>query len=172
MKKNKFILLLSFLIIVISCFVFYFKSFSIKELSCCPFCNPKVINYQKYYEDEDVLGLCTHKPLFKGHCLILPKRHVERFEDLNEKELNKIFSVIKKTHFAVQKVIDVNSYIILQKNGKDVGQTVPHLHFHYIPNKKSGSSFSFLFKFVIYPFMSKINKDEMHDMTSSISENL
>jgi len=58
----------------------------------------------------------------------------------------------------MQKIIDINSYLILQKNGKAVGQTVSHLHFHYIPNKKNGSNFGFLFHFVVYPLKKKIKE--------------
>ncbi len=172
MKKKIFII--SFLIIIISVFgLFYFKFFVIDESSYCPFCDPKVINYQKYYEDENILGLYSYKPLFKGHCLIIPRRHIERFENLNQKEIDKIFELIKKTNFAMQKILGCESYIILQKNGKDVGQTVLHIHFHYIPNKKNGSRFNYFLKFfIVYPFKQKINENEMHEMTTLISQNL
>lgn len=169
MKKK---ILIFSLFIVLFCVVgFFFKSFHIKESTYCSFCDRKIIDYQKYFEDEDVIGLYSHRPLLKGHCLILPKRHIERFENLTEKELLKINQLINKTHSAVQKIIDVKSYMILQKNGKEVGQTVPHLHFHYIPNKKNGSNFSFLLRFLFYPFKLKINENQMHEMTGAISEN-
>jgi histidine triad (HIT) family protein len=170
MKKKIFIFIS--LIILICSAGFYIKSFTIKESAYCPFCDSKVIDYQKYYEDENILGLYSYRPLVEGHCLILPKRHIEKFEDLSKQEIEKIFFLIKKTHIAMQKIIDVNSYMILQKNGKEVGQSVPHLHFHYIPNKKNGSNFNFLFKFIIYPFKHKINPKQMHKMTSLISQNL
>jgi len=170
MKKKILIICIS--IILICILGFYLQSFHIKESSFCPFCEQKVINYQKYYENENIIGLYSYRPLFKGHCLILPKRHVERLESLNQKEIKEIFDLINKTHLAMQKIIAVKSYMILQKNGKDVGQTVKHLHFHYIPNKKNGSNFSFLFNFVMYPFMQKINKKEMNQMTKFISQNI
>ena len=132
----------------------------------------KIINYQKYYEDEKILGLYCYRSLFKGHCLILPKRHVERLEALDSSEVNEIFHLIKKTHFAMQKLFDVKSYLILQKNGKEVGQSVPHLHFDYIPNKRNGSNYSFLFKFFMHPFSKKLKEKEMEKITKFISQNI
>jgi diadenosine tetraphosphate (Ap4A) HIT family hydrolase len=171
MKKNIFIF--CFLVILISFFCLYFHLLRVKEHSFCPFCDEKIIRYQKYYEDGKVIGLYSHKPLFKGHCLIIPKRHVEKFEDLEASEVHRIFYLIKKTHFAVKKIYNVKSYLVLQKNGKGAGQSVPHLHFHYIPNRKySSSGFRFLVKFLINPFMKKIEKQEMEKMTKFLSKNM
>lgn len=168
----KKITIFSVLIILWFLFGFYFKSFVVKESFFCPFCDRKIIEYQKYYEDDIVLGLYSHRPLLKGHCLILPKRHVERFGNLTKIELQKINELINKTHLAMEKIMDVKSYMILQKNGKEVGQSVPHLHFHYIPNKKNGSNFSFLLKFLFYPFKHQINEKQMMEMTKLISQNI
>jgi diadenosine tetraphosphate (Ap4A) HIT family hydrolase len=96
--------------------------------SYCAFCNPKVIDAQKFYEDEHVIALYTHKPVMPGHCLIIPKRHVDRFEG------------IKKVDRAVAQAYGTSSYLLLQKNGQEAGQTVPHVHFHYMPRKTGDDS--------------------------------
>jgi len=170
--KPKKIILLILAIFVISISIFYLKSFHITVNSQCPFCSKKVIEYQKYLETDKIYCLYNYRPLIKGHTLFVPKRHVQRLEELDESELKEIFEAIKKTDNAMKKILNVQSYIIIQKNGKDVGQTVPHLHFHYIPNKKEGSNFSFLMKFLLYPFNKKINEKEMSEMKELISKNL
>jgi histidine triad (HIT) family protein len=103
----------------------------------CPFCDPKVLAINTFYEDDLVIGLCTHKPVEQGHCLVITKRHIEQFEETTEEEVVAIGRLMKKINQAVQKVHGPSSYLILQKNGLEVGQSVPHIHFHYIPKQKS-----------------------------------
>jgi len=169
-KKKVFIISVSVFIAILG--VFYFSSFIINENTSCPFCNEKIINFQKYYEDEKIVGLYNYRPLVKGHCLIVPKRHIQRLDELNKIEINQIFDLINKTHVAMENIYGIKNYMILQKNGKSVGQTVNHVHFHYIPNNKKGSNFSFLFRFLLYPFKSKIKENEMRQITHLISEKI
>jgi len=171
MKKKIF--LGSIIVVFVISLTFYLKSFKPKEKnSFCPFCDEKIINYQKYYEDEYSIGLCSSKPLLKGHCLIIPKRHVERLENLTNMEMQNIFDLIKKTNLAVQKVLDNKGYIVIQKNGKEVGQSVFHVHFHYIPRKENGSNFGFLSRFLTYPFKRKLKPNEMQNIKNMISQNI
>lgn len=106
----------------------------------CPFCDSQVLNNQKFYEDEWVIGLYTHKPATPGHSLAIPKRHVERFDLLTDQEMLALTQLLRKIHYANCKICEASSYLILQKNGIEVGQSVPHLHFHYIPRKKEEHS--------------------------------
>src|SRR5690349_17595131 len=70
----------------------------------CAFCDSTVLHHQKFYEDELVLALYTHKPILPGHCLVIPKRHVERFEMLTDAEMMQIGRIIKKVDQAAMKV--------------------------------------------------------------------
>ena len=51
-------------------------------------------------------------------------------------------------------VFGTSPYLLIQKNGREVGQSVPHLHFHYIPRKGGdNSSMKFiLLKLFMAPF--------------------
>jgi histidine triad (HIT) family protein len=149
----------------------YIFSSSNLDKNYCPFCDKKVIEYQKYYENDHAIGLCTHRPVSKGHCLIIPKRHVERFENLNETEELAIAALIKKTHKAATRVVNADSYLLLQKNGKNVGQTVSHLHVHYIPRRaKDRFIFGFFLRFAINPMRAPISQKEMNYITRSFTE--
>ena len=68
--------------------------------------DPKVIEAQKFYEDDSIIALYTHKPVMPGHCLIIPKRHAERFEQLTDQEDASITHVIKKVDQAAIAVAD------------------------------------------------------------------
>jgi histidine triad (HIT) family protein len=128
----------------------------------CAFCNQMILNEQKFYEDDLVLALYTHKPVMPGHCLIIPKRHVTRFEMLSDPEAIQINRVIKKVNAAAVKVFDTSSYLLLEKNGRECGQTVPHVHFHYIPRKEGDdSTLKFILKMYIVNFQRPIKPVEM-----------
>lgn len=153
-------------------FVFIFNPTGSNDKDC-PFCNPGIIENQKYYEDDLVWGLYSHRPLIKGHCLIVPKRHIERFDMLNQAELLSVFSAINNTNNIAKKILQADSYLIIQKNGQSVGQAVPHAHFHYIPRSVDEKNvFSFMLRFLINPLKSPISKKEMQDMTSQFSSEI
>lgn len=136
---------------------------------CCPFCDPKILDYQKFYEDELVIALYTHKPIVLGHSLIIPKNHVERFEMPSETEIVQIGLAIKKVNKAAEKVFGTSSYMLLQKNGKEVGQSVPHLHFHYIPRQAGDdSTIQFLIKMYMANFGNPINPAEMQQIVEKM----
>ncbi len=58
-------------------------------------------------------------------------------------------------NLAARKAFGTAPYLLLQKNGKEVGQSVPHLHFHYIPRKAGDSS---IFLFIVKMWLSDIKK--------------
>jgi histidine triad (HIT) family protein len=137
----------------------------------CPFCDQTILDRQKFYEDDLVLALYTHRPVFPGHCLVIPKRHVERFELLTEDEITEIGQTLKKVNDAVVKVFGTSAYLILQKNGKEVGQSVPHLHFHYIPRKAGDASqLKYIFKMYLSILMPPLSPDEMQKVIEELKE--
>lgn len=151
--------------------VFAFSNASHPLDNACPFCNEKIVNYQKFYETDLVVALYTHKPVMPGHCLIIPKRHITRFEELSDEEMVEVLHTIKRVDKAVSEVFGTAAYLILQKNGEEVGQTVPHVHFHYIPRQKGDdSTITFLFNFYVAPFKSPLTKEEMGEAVSKLSE--
>jgi len=137
----------------------------------CAFCEPDVLDRQTFYEDELVLALYTHKPILPGHCLVIPKRHVERFEMLTEAEMVQIANVLKKVDQAVMQTFATSSYLLLQKNGVEVGQTVPHVHFHYVPRKTGdNSTIGFLVKMYLSNVKYPIAQEEMQETVERLKE--
>ncbi|MBI2743782.1 MAG: HIT family protein [Chlamydiales bacterium] len=143
----------------------------VQEEAYCAFCDPKVLDAQTFYEDELVLALYTHKPIFPGHCLIIPKRHVPRFEGLTDQECLHIAQTIRKVNLAVSKVFGTSSYLLLQKNGEEVGQSVPHVHFHYIPRMKGDdSTLKFFWRMYFVNMQGPIDPQEMKETVSKLKE--
>uniref|UniRef100_A0A7V4KF14 Histidine triad nucleotide-binding protein n=2 Tax=Fervidobacterium pennivorans TaxID=93466 RepID=A0A7V4KF14_FERPE len=105
----------------------------------CVFC--KIINgeipSEKVYEDEDFIVIKDIRPVAPVHLLAIYKKHVPTVSELSvedSQKMWKLFEVIK----TVTKTSGLESYRIVQNNGKDAGQEVHHIHFHIIGGRKLG----------------------------------
>lgn len=142
-----------------------------KEITSCPFCQESILDAQTIYENDHLLLLYTHKPIFPGHCLLIPKRHVERLEELSDEEGTAIIQLIRKVDRAVSQVYGTSAYLILQKNGREVGQSVPHVHMHYIPRKAGEcSTVTFLYHMFLSTWHDPISPEEMRMAVEQLSE--
>lgn len=132
----------------------------------CPFCSETILTKQCIYENESIYLLLSHKPILEGHCLIIPKRHVQNVIDLTPEELAAIHSAVKKLQNAKP-----SPFLLLQKNGVEVGQSVPHVHFHYIPrNKGETSSLPVLTKFFFSPLLRPLSEEKMKKQITLIQK--
>ena len=157
---KKFALLVSCSIVLIS-----------SVLGSCPFCNEEILDKQKFYEDDHIIALYSHKPVSKGHALVIPKEHKERYEELSESEIMAIHKMIRKIHAISSEHFGSDSYLLLQKNGKNVGQTVPHVHFHYIPRKINDTSqIGFIFRFYTQFWMSAMSDQKMAHIVENMKD--
>ena len=78
-------------------------------------------------ERDEAKGFKDIHPATEGHFLIMPKRHVERFEELSDKEIIDIKSIIKEL------ALKITDYNIVTSIGKKAGQEINHVHIHFIP---------------------------------------
>ncbi|MFQ5804962.1 MAG: HIT family protein [Phycisphaerae bacterium] len=87
------------------------------------------------FENDHMLALLDITPLSEGHTLVVPKRQVERLEDLPPDEVAEIARHLGAIARRVLAVTGAEGYNVLQNNGKVAGQEVPHVHFHIIPRR-------------------------------------
>jgi histidine triad (HIT) family protein len=89
------------------------------------------------YEDEFFIALMDVYPLTNGHCLVIPKKHHVRLEELTAKHRAKLFNIGHKIIEAQKKSgLGINGTNLLINDGKAANQTVPHLHLHLIPRER------------------------------------
>ena len=72
-------------------------------------------------------------PVFPGHSLVIPKRHVGSFFKLTEVERAALFALLDRTEELVAEQHRPDGCNIGINDGAAAGQTVPHLHIHLIP---------------------------------------
>jgi diadenosine tetraphosphate (Ap4A) HIT family hydrolase len=171
--KKFFVISLIVLCAFLGAYFFFFsvaKSPSYTKENC-PFCDQEVIGRQRIFEDPLSIALCTHKPVTPGHVLIIPRRYVERFDQLTEEEILSIGRTIQKIHQASIKAFNTSAYLLVQKNGRSVGQDVSHLHVHYIPRPAGDESqFSFFWKVFTRSFQSPEPQENLNETIRKMKE--
>ena len=104
-------------------------------MDSCIFC--KIIKGEipsyTMYEDENVKVILDIAPAAKGHAVLLVKEHVANVFELNAELAAKVFAVVPKVASALKEELGCDGMNILQNNGVAAGQTVFHLHIHFIP---------------------------------------
>jgi len=86
------------------------------------------------YEDENSLAFLDHRPLFHGHALLVPRRHVETLAELPASLVGPFFKAAQLLALAVELALDAEGTFVAMNNR--VSQSVPHLHVHIVPRRK------------------------------------
>jgi len=102
----------------------------------CTFCDVVAgkITSVIVFEDQNCLGFLDHRPLFPGHSLLVPKKHVETLLDLTDELITSLFSTAKVLTAAVQSACHAQGSFVAINN--KVSQSVPHMHVHIVPRRK------------------------------------
>lgn len=91
----------------------------------------------KVYEDEHTLAFMDIMPQAEGHTLVIPKFQAQTLLDIPADTLIHTMTTVQKVMSALKSTLGVDGIVLLQLNGEAAGQTVPHLHFHLIPEHLS-----------------------------------
>jgi diadenosine tetraphosphate (Ap4A) HIT family hydrolase len=104
----------------------------------CPFCKiEKLINKDRIvYQDDTWIAIYDNYPVSQGHVLLIPKRHVETFFNLNMVEFGSLGVTIGIIKMILDKKFHPDGYNIGANCGEVAGQTVMHCHIHIIPRYK------------------------------------
>ena len=85
-------------------------------------------------EDEVSLAFLDHRPVFPGHCLLIPKDHYETLSDLPEGLVGSFFKNAQLLSRAVESALAAHGTFVAMNNR--VSQSVPHLHTHVVPRRR------------------------------------
>jgi len=87
----------------------------------------------KIAESEEYLAFLDIRPLTKGHTLVIPKREIDYFFDLDDDMLAGIMRFAKPVAKAIEKTVPCKRIGV-----SVVGLEVPHAHVHLIPIQEVG----------------------------------
>jgi histidine triad (HIT) family protein len=86
------------------------------------------------HRDPLVVAFLDHRPVFKGHVLVIPVRHVDTIVDLPAELTGPLFGTAQRLAAAMGTALGAEGSFVAVNNV--VSQSVPHLHVHVVPRSK------------------------------------
>ena len=101
----------------------------------CAFC--KIVRGEvpscTVFEDEASLAFLDHRPLFPGHCLLVPRKHYEILADLPASLVGPLFQNAQLLERAMEEGLPADGTFVAINNRVSC---VPHVHIHLVPRRR------------------------------------
>jgi len=97
----------------------------------CPFC--EVEESRVILESDIGLVIRDAFPISPGHTLVIPKKHMPSFFELERADRDGLLDLLEKAKLNLDREYNPQSYNVGINDGPAAGQTIPHLHIHIIP---------------------------------------
>jgi histidine triad (HIT) family protein len=85
-------------------------------------------------DDEEFVAFLDARPVFKGHVLVVPRRHYVTLADLPVPVVGPLFERVRLLSAAIPAALGAQGTFVALNNV--VSQSVPHLHVHVVPRTK------------------------------------
>jgi diadenosine tetraphosphate (Ap4A) HIT family hydrolase len=86
-----------------------------------------------FYQSPLTRAFVNLKPLVPGHVLVTPRRVVPRLQDLTTEEAMDLWRSVRLVQSLIQRVYGAPGAHLGIQDGRDAGQSVPHVHVHILP---------------------------------------
>ncbi len=86
------------------------------------------------HRDDEVVAFLDIAPLFEGHTLVVPTRHLPTLADLPAQDSGGFLQAVQRTAAALGVALGCEGTFVAMNNV--VSQSVPHLHAHVVPRTK------------------------------------
>ena len=116
-------------------------------------------------DDEHCLAFLDHRPVFPGHCLLVPRDHFETLADLPPALVAPLFLRARDLSAAVEEGMGADGTFVAINNR--VSQSVPHVHIHVVPRRKKDGLRGFF-----WPRLRYGSAEEMREAQERIGEAL
>jgi histidine triad (HIT) family protein len=116
-------------------------------------------------DEPDVLAFLDHRPVFKGHVLVIPRVHVVTLPDLPVALLTPVFGAVARCAAAMVDGLGADGSWVAENN--IVSQAVPHLHVHVVPRRRGDGLRGFF-----WPRQRYEGEEEMVDYASRLRATL
>jgi histidine triad (HIT) family protein len=85
-------------------------------------------------DEERTMAFLDVRPVFPGHCLLVPRAHHETLADLPPALVEPVFASAQRLARAVEAGMGADGTFVAINNR--ISQSVPHLHAHVVPRRK------------------------------------
>ena len=108
----------------------YLKVDNEDDVTTCPFCEIAIRsgNAVIVWEDSDIVAFLDNRPIRRGHCLIIPRRHFESFDEVPADLVARIMELGQRLARKMKAIYEVERVAFLY-----AGSGVPHAHAHVFP---------------------------------------
>ena len=129
----------------------------------CVFCEILRETREAYsvLEDATTLGFLDHRPLFPGHCLLVPREHYATLGELPPDLVPPLFSSARLLARAVEDAMNADGTFVAMNNR--VSQSVAHFHVHVVPRRQGDGLRGFF-----WPRQPYASLDAMRQVQSNI----
>jgi histidine triad (HIT) family protein len=105
-------------------------------MEACTFCRIITGELSSYtvLEDDVTLAFLDYRPLFPGHCLLVPKTHYDTLLDLPATLFTPLMANAQLLARAVERGLEAHGSFVAINNR--ISQSVPHVHIHVVPRRR------------------------------------
>jgi histidine triad (HIT) family protein len=105
-------------------------------MAACLFCSivGGEVDADVVLETEHLVGFLDHRPVFKGHVLLVPRRHLVTLLDLPAELRDPFLEAGQRLAAAMVDGLGAQGSFVAMNN--TVSQSVAHLHMHVVPRTK------------------------------------
>lgn len=117
----------------------------------CTFCriiaddDPDVL----VYRSRRVVGFLDTRPVFHGHCLLVPRTHYDTLDQLPAELAEPLLRATQITMRALTTALGAEGTFVASNNV--VSQSQPHLHVHVVPRRRKDGLRGFFWPRHPYP---------------------
>jgi bis(5'-adenosyl)-triphosphatase len=112
------------------------SSKSQQNVGACPFCEASR-DSNTFMRTDRFLAIYNIAPILPGHTLIIPRQHVQSVFELTASEISEFASFARDVTKLLLETYSTSAFDWSLQEKEEAGQTIPHLHLHIIPRKRS-----------------------------------
>lgn len=88
----------------------------------------KIRQSEIFHSSSQSVCLVNIRPVVPGHVMVVPKEPHARFSELSTVQVTDLFITASLVVEAIQVQFNPSSFTLTIQDGKDAGQSVPHVH--------------------------------------------
>ncbi len=136
-------------------------------MSNCVFC--KIVSgeipAEVLFANNHVVAILDINPIHYGHALVIPRKHVRDFLELEAQCYAPLLEAARNVSAALVDALKLEGYNLFSNNGKTAGQSVFHFHLHITPRYENDD-----IRFVLK--LKKYNDGEMKQYADRIRQHI